>query len=634
MKILHLSDIHFGRDYPKYGESGKFDDKDRILKELIDCISRMEEKPEHIIVTGDIAWWGKKNDFDEANIWFKSLLEKLSLNGNDITFCPGNHDVNRAYGYYKCDITKDTSVEEIDKLYDYTYIHRIEEPLYNYNEFCAQIGMIPFHYPKNKCLEASYGIGYKDIDLKDGSRFRIVSFNTALLSYLSEYPDDANFIGIRQIYDLLKYKILNDKKIYTIAIFHHAERFLHKNEICEYGGREASLPKLREYVDLILCGHTETGGKPVLYKQKDGAYMLTGGAAYYDDYHPNAYSVIEIENAKSEPKIHPYTYEKGKWKQYESLESKQKVIQMENVPYIGLIRGRGRFEINSGSQKYSMDINNLKVYDEENNQCRLNNFDDPTRLIDIVAYAPTNSPGKAKFNVEQTNIKEYSVRSRLEIQKLFSFIDAASKSEEKANFKMSSIDGVTFFSGENICCDIECEKEWINLWEKLKRIEDFYDIRIKCPNECYENDLKLVDTILGIMDNKIVNMARLNNIKVSFNNTEIIKKILKILRVNKRIYLQNSNIYECNLFGKNFPLGKLKVLSGPYDVKIIDLFYKLLTFKDGDNRNIVFEACKDTKTYLMNDEIDCLPVLNINNPIASINNMEVSWKDIVAKKKE
>ena len=101
MKILHLSDIHFGRDYPKYGESGKFDDKDRILKELIDCISRMEEKPEHIIVTGDIAWWGKKNDFDEAIIWFKSLLEKLSLNGNDITFCPGNHDVNRAYGYYK-----------------------------------------------------------------------------------------------------------------------------------------------------------------------------------------------------------------------------------------------------------------------------------------------------------------------------------------------------------------------------------------------------------------------------------------------------------------------------------------------------------------------------------------------------
>lgn len=50
----------------------------------------------------------------------------------------------------------------------------------------------------------------------------------------------------------------------------HAERFLHPNEICEYDGRGATLPLLKDAVDLILSGHTETGGRPVLQEQKGG----------------------------------------------------------------------------------------------------------------------------------------------------------------------------------------------------------------------------------------------------------------------------------------------------------------------------------------------------------------------------
>lgn len=59
-KILHLSDIHFGRNYNEYNVDGVFDRKELILEELIECISKMDKKPEHIIVTGDIAWWEKR----------------------------------------------------------------------------------------------------------------------------------------------------------------------------------------------------------------------------------------------------------------------------------------------------------------------------------------------------------------------------------------------------------------------------------------------------------------------------------------------------------------------------------------------------------------------------------------------
>ena len=47
----------------------------KILEELIELIADIYKKiqPEHIVVTSDIAWWGKKKDFDEAWEWFQRL---------------------------------------------------------------------------------------------------------------------------------------------------------------------------------------------------------------------------------------------------------------------------------------------------------------------------------------------------------------------------------------------------------------------------------------------------------------------------------------------------------------------------------------------------------------------------------
>lgn len=147
MIILHLSDIHFGRDNPQYNVRGKFDNKKKILQDLLISIRDNEIKPDHIVVTGDIVWFGKKKDFDEAIEWFRELLNVTNLSGADITFCPGNHDVNRSYGNYKTDL-KYKDIHALDEVYIYENIHRMEAPLYNYDKFCAELGVIPYHYPK------------------------------------------------------------------------------------------------------------------------------------------------------------------------------------------------------------------------------------------------------------------------------------------------------------------------------------------------------------------------------------------------------------------------------------------------------------------------------------------------------
>ena len=100
MRILHLSDIHFGRNYVRTKITDPFEKKDEIMTELLSYIGSIpkELKPEHVVVTGDIAWFGKKDEYAEAKEWFFKLLEVTGLTGKDLTFCVGNHDVNWSYG--------------------------------------------------------------------------------------------------------------------------------------------------------------------------------------------------------------------------------------------------------------------------------------------------------------------------------------------------------------------------------------------------------------------------------------------------------------------------------------------------------------------------------------------------------
>lgn len=103
---------------------------------------------------------------------------------------------------------------------------------------------------------------------------------------------------------------------YSIALMHHAERFLHPNEICEYDNRSTTLPLLMKNVDLVLCGHTETGGVLVLRTQEGGGRILTAGATYYNDEHPNSFSILYILDKGEGIAMELYLYN-GKWEMYQ-----------------------------------------------------------------------------------------------------------------------------------------------------------------------------------------------------------------------------------------------------------------------------------------------------------------------------
>lgn len=124
VSILHLSDLHFGN-------KNRFMNKDEDAKSLgekcacsiISEIDRLHiPEIKLVMVTGDIAEYAEKKEYEYALDFFNSLKQHLSLDSSQFVFLPGNHDVS----WSACEkITEevrssgeiDTTIEkEIDKV--------------------------------------------------------------------------------------------------------------------------------------------------------------------------------------------------------------------------------------------------------------------------------------------------------------------------------------------------------------------------------------------------------------------------------------------------------------------------------------------------------------------------------------
>ena len=93
--FVHLSDIHFGQERGStlYIHN---DVKEQLLHDARTVVSGLEHcRASGIIVTGDIAYQGKKVEYDAAGDWLDRLAEAVSCDRSEIQLVPGNHDIDR-----------------------------------------------------------------------------------------------------------------------------------------------------------------------------------------------------------------------------------------------------------------------------------------------------------------------------------------------------------------------------------------------------------------------------------------------------------------------------------------------------------------------------------------------------------
>lgn len=146
--ILHISDLHIGK---KEGF-----DRSLVLEPLVQRVT--EDKgngltPELVIVTGDIANKGIREEYDLAKGFLDDLMQAAGLPNEMLFIVPGNHDVNRT-AYRPKDIPNYTTMKELnDELENDVYRADLLKGMGNYFSFVAasyphitplQNNLIPF----------------------------------------------------------------------------------------------------------------------------------------------------------------------------------------------------------------------------------------------------------------------------------------------------------------------------------------------------------------------------------------------------------------------------------------------------------------------------------------------------------
>ena len=137
LTILHLSDCQFGA-YNRFTK--EFDPEEfgvwvaNNLKE--NCLGK-DERPQLIIVSGDITEMGLKREFEQAQAFFKQLSFHLGLHTSECVFVPGNHDVH--WGRSKR-ITEDNATGDREFNSEEEFIEqRNDEKLAFYHQFIASL---------------------------------------------------------------------------------------------------------------------------------------------------------------------------------------------------------------------------------------------------------------------------------------------------------------------------------------------------------------------------------------------------------------------------------------------------------------------------------------------------------------
>lgn len=92
LRFVHVSDIHFGQEI-----DGTLSIQDAVRDGLIRDCSKMQAQlgnANGILVTGDVAYAGKKAEYDKAGEWLDKLCAAVKCELRGVHTIPGNHDVD------------------------------------------------------------------------------------------------------------------------------------------------------------------------------------------------------------------------------------------------------------------------------------------------------------------------------------------------------------------------------------------------------------------------------------------------------------------------------------------------------------------------------------------------------------
>jgi predicted phosphodiesterase len=305
--MIHLSDIHFGQE--EGGRKVVNDDaRDQLINQvkLIAAERAVNKQPplNSIVVTGDIAYSGKQDEYETAAAWLDKLADAAGMSELSVQLVPGNHDVDRD----QMDYAGRLVIDEIRKkgqpaLDEVLESEEAREILYRrfaaYQPFASGYG----------CSLATDGgrAGTKQYKLGPRQTVRVVGFNSAILCHDKDQKDPPTLLlGQKQ------HVIREEEGIEWIVLMHHPLDWL------KDGGeaRKFILNRAR----ILMCGHEHKPACSVEEVEDNGKVLLLDAGATTPkvptEEYTYTFNVIEIALAETgsdlDVKIESFVWDQGK----------------------------------------------------------------------------------------------------------------------------------------------------------------------------------------------------------------------------------------------------------------------------------------------------------------------------------
>jgi predicted phosphodiesterase len=240
MNILHITDFHYSAE-----------SQTKIIDSIINCIRDKKIKIDLVFFTGDLVNKGNKiENFNNASrILFDPFYEQLNISKENIIFCAGNHDINRAQvhgamkSFFDTTLNSSISLNEFYSRKDDVFYDSLK-PSENFNSFLKE-----FHSDnKNDKIRDLYSIHIRNVN---GKKLGIVCMNSAWISSIDKTPtakdDKGNLLIPLNLLKEVKEEFGEvDKKM---ILLHHPLYFL----------KDFNLYEIENFIhndfDLLFSGH-------------------------------------------------------------------------------------------------------------------------------------------------------------------------------------------------------------------------------------------------------------------------------------------------------------------------------------------------------------------------------------------
>ncbi len=300
LRFLHLSDLHFTRgDMVGADWAAAHLQQDAVNRSLLEALEeQLRDKPlDFVIITGDIAFSGKREEYTVASEFFQGLKALTGLPANRFFPIAGNHDVDRTQvprshrKLYRFDSQEDLT----DTLSDPDFRPLMLRKFAEFNDFAEQLmgtrhfDETTYHFTKTLTLD------------KNGHSLAInlLGLNSALLTGFDGDEQQGLALGMVQVEKALAQ--LNADAPLSLGFFHHPFALMHAaDKVCEH--------RLKHQLDLILYGHLHQAASQYEQGGAGESVLLSAGAAYASRHARNGFNLVEVDVHSGQGAVHFFKY--------------------------------------------------------------------------------------------------------------------------------------------------------------------------------------------------------------------------------------------------------------------------------------------------------------------------------------